>query len=350
MIQETFLTTKEAELWNRLLPSSRSVFGSHGYARISERFRGRTARLYVTEAMDASICYPMFFRSLSDLAFRAEVEGQWDTTTPEFTGPMMFGDDPSLAEAFPVFRDKALRRQLVVAEFAHLNPWRWSAALLPEGIEYNREIVWVDTTMTAEELWTTHLAHSCRKNINTARAKGVTIFEGTTDEHLLAFHQIYEATMKRSNALPSYHFPLEFFRAFRDELPENSRFMMAEWSGHIVAATLYLHDGEDVFSFLGGADLEFQHIRPTNLVIWETILWAHQAGKKRLVLGGGYKPDDGIFRFKSTFSRLRKPFYVYKKVHLERDYDLLEDHGRKHLAMNGEPITFFPSYRHAGRA
>ena len=61
----------------------------------------------------------------------------------------------------------------------------------------------------------------------------------------------------------------------------------------------------DVFSFLGGADAEFQMIRPTNLVIWETILWAPDAGKKRFIPGGGYTVSDGIFRFKSTFSKHR---------------------------------------------
>jgi serine/alanine adding enzyme len=350
MIRERFLTTGDAESWNKFLPANRSVFGSHGYARICEAFRNCTARLYIAQMGEASICYPVFLRSLSDLDFAADLEGKWDTTTPEFTGPMMFGYEPSLAETFPVLRDEAFRRERVIAEFAHLNPWRDSASLLPEGSEYNREIVWVNTSLMPEELWSTHVEHSCRKNIKTAQANEVRIFEGTTDQHLQAFHRIYKATMRRNNALPAYFFSLDFFRAFRNELPDNSRFALAESHDQIVAATLYLHDEEEVFSFLGGADAEFQHLRPSNLVIWETIRWAHYAGKKRLILGGGYKPGDGIFRFKSTFSRFRKSFHVYKKIHIEHDYNLLERRRRNHLAMNGEPIGFFPSYRYTGRA
>jgi lipid II:glycine glycyltransferase (peptidoglycan interpeptide bridge formation enzyme) len=151
--------------------------------------------------------------------------------------------------------------------------------------------------------------------------------------------------MKRNNALPVYYFCLDFFKAFRDELPDNCKFMMAEYRDKIVAATLYLHDDNDVFSFLGGADAEVQHVRPTNLLIWETIRWANLAGKRRFILGGGYRPNDGILRFKSTFSRFQEPFYVYRKVHMKEEYNLLDRRCREHNALGGEPIGYFPSYR-----
>jgi hypothetical protein len=80
-------------------------------------------------------------------------------------------------------------------------------------------------------------------------------------------------------------------------------------------------------------------------VIWDTIGWAHDAGKKKFILGGGYKPDDGIFRFKSTFSKLRRPFYVYKRIHLEQDYEALARRGREFNCLDHEPAGYFPSYR-----
>jgi len=345
MFQNVLLSIEDSHEWNRLLPSSRSVFGSHGYASISARFRNCSPRLYVASSSKAAVCYPIQLRPLSELKFAANTEGEWDATTPDFTGPMLQGDEPELVEAFPQLRDKHFRESKIVAEFAHLHPWQEAEALLPEGRELNREIVWIDTTLSPEELWSTHFEHSCRKNIQTAQRSGITIFEGSTDAHLEEFYRIYRATMERNNALPSYYFSLEFFRAFRNELQGNSRFVMAEREGKIVAATLYLYDDQDVFSFLGGADAEFQQFRPTNMVIWDTIRWAWETGRKRLILGGGYKPDDGIFRFKSTFSRHRKPFHIYKRIHLDKDYRLLDRQCRDHYALNGDPISYFPSYR-----
>jgi hypothetical protein len=348
MIREHFLTLSEADKWDKYLPPSRSVFGSLGYARICDAFRNCSPRLYIVESGEAAICYPILLRSLSNLAFANGIKEKWDTTTPDFTGPMMCGIEPALTDAFPSLRDEAFRQEGVVAEFAHLHPWREAAALLSEGCVYNREIVWIDTRLSPEELWRTHFEHSCRKNIQTAQKQGVRVFEGSTDEHIREFYRIYKATMQRKNAQHAYYFSFEYFKAFREEIPNNCRFAMAEYRDRIVAATLYLHDDNDVFSFLGGADAEFQQVRPTNMLVWETIYWANSAGKKRLILGGGYVPDDGIFRFKSTFSRLRKPFHVYKRIHLERDYRLLDKRCREHYAMNSEPIGYFPSYRYIG--
>jgi hypothetical protein len=350
MIREHILTTQDADSWNEHLPPSRSVFGSLGYARICEAFRNCLPRLYIAAMNEASICYPLHFRSISELPFAFGTEGRWDTTTPEFTGPIANGFEPALAEAFPFLRDKMFRREGVVAEFAHLYPWGEAGALLPEGREYNRTIVWIDTGLSLDELWSTHLGHSCRKNIKTAQREGVTIFEGSTDDHIREFYRIYIETMQRNNALTTYYFCLDFFRAFRDELSGNCRFAMAEYRDRIVAATLYLHDDTDVYSFLGGADAESQQVRPTNLLVWETIQWANLAGKRRLILGGGYRPNDGIFRFKSTFSRFQEPFYVYRKIHHEQEYNLLDQRCREHNALSDEPIKYFPSYRYTGKS
>jgi serine/alanine adding enzyme len=259
----------------------------------------------------------------------------------------MFGADDDLITAFPALCSALFQSEGIVTEFAHLHPWSSARAVLnPNGCVYNRDIVWVDLTLSSEELWRQQLQHSCRKNISVANQEGVRIFAASTDDHIREFCRIYEDTMRRNHALEGYYFPSSFFHAFREELPENARFVFAEYKDQIVAATLYLHDDTDVFSFLGGADAAFQHVRPTNAVIWETIRWAQEAGKKRLILGGGYKSDDGIFRFKSTFSRLRQAFHIYKRVHLEQDYALLDLYSREHYGIaHDEALSYFPSYR-----
>jgi lipid II:glycine glycyltransferase (peptidoglycan interpeptide bridge formation enzyme) len=281
------------------------------------------------------------------LPFKGTESGKWDSGTPDFTGPLMFSADNDLAAAFPALCSMFFQSEGIVTEFAHLHPWSSAQGLLEQsGRIYNRDIVWIDLCLSSEELWRQQLQHSCRKNITVATQEGVKVFSASTDDHIREFCRIYEDTMQRNNALEGYYFPASFFRAFRDELPENARFVFAEYKDQIVAATLYLHDDTDVFSFLGGADAAFQYVRPTNAVIWETIHWAQQAGKKRLILGGGYKPDDGIFRFKSTFSRLRQAFYIYKRVHLEQDYALLERSSREHYGIaDDEVLSYFPSYR-----
>src|SRR5215471_10754172 len=154
MLREHYLTTSDYQLWQKYLPASRSVFGSVGYARVCERFRESSPRLYVVASDNASICYPLLLRSTNGLPFVAGPSAKWDSTTPDFTGPLLMGTDERLVEAFPGRRDNLFQSEKIVAEFAHLYPWANAQAMLDaQGIAYNRDIVWVDLTLSSEELW-----------------------------------------------------------------------------------------------------------------------------------------------------------------------------------------------------
>jgi hypothetical protein len=351
VIKEHFLSLSDASLWNELLPASRSVFGSLGYAKVCAEHRHVVPRLFVLQNGSARIQYPMLLRPLEELPFAgSDSLWRWDSTTPEFTGPDTTSTSGELLRWFERTRDATFQREGIVAEFAHLHPWADWPALIPGGCVRDREIVWVDTRIPPREMWHEQFEHCCRKNINMAYRNSVSVFTGDSDEHLEEFFRIYTGTMTRNQAQPGYFFPLAFFRSLRDQLRENCRFTFAAHQGRTIAATLYLYDDRDVYSYLGGADVEHQRLRPTNAVIWETILWAHETGKLRLILGGGHKPGDGIFRFKKTFSKKLKPFHVYKRIHGAAKYEQLEQSCRLFFKLDLKQIPYFPSYRYASPA
>lgn len=342
---EKFLTTSDENEWRRALPASRSVFGSIEFAHICERYRGYSPRLYVSESATASVCHPMLLRPVADLPFATDIVDRWDSTTPDYTGPVLQGHDDFLASEFRRCYTSFTRENGIVAEFAHVHPWSQAKDLLGEDCVYNRNVVWVDVSLEPETLFRDHFEHSARKNINKAQRDGVQVYTDTTDEAIEEFHRIYISTMQRNQALDRYHFTAEYFAGIRNEMPDNARFVFAEYRGAIIAATLYLYDDADVHSYLGGADAEFNAVRPTNLIVWNTICWAHQTGKKHLVLGGGYRPNDGIYRFKATFSPLRQPFYVYKQIYRCEDFALLEQRRREYTGIGSQHVDYFPSYR-----
>jgi lipid II:glycine glycyltransferase (peptidoglycan interpeptide bridge formation enzyme) len=121
--------------------------------------------------------------------------------------------------------------------------------------------------------------------------------------------------------------------------------MLAELDGQAIAATLYLHDDDNVYAYLGGLDYAYQRVRPSNAVIYETMLWAKRLGKKRLILGGGYHEKDGIFRFKSTFSPLRARFQIYRKVHMAEQYAALCEAWETYYGVPASSDGYFPAYR-----
>jgi hypothetical protein len=346
MIREHLLTIADPDAWRRYLPERRSVFGSLGYARICQAFRNTSPRLFVLEGGEAVISYPLLLRPLAELPFANETSAKWDAVTPDFTGPLVWSNSPELATAFRVHRNARFEDEGVVAEFAHLHPWSDARTLLKDGCEYNRDIVWVDTSLSPDDLWRDHLKLQCRQKVKQAERQGVKIIVASSDDHIREYHRIYSHTMERNGARSDYYFSYEFFRAFRSELPENSRLLLAEYRGQIIGGTLCLYDDIDAFYFLTGTDARFQHLRPNNLLVWELIRWAHGAGKKRLTLGAGNYADDGLFRFKCSFSRNRQPFYIYKHIHRAQDYAQLERRFRESSGLFTESISYFPVYRY----
>lgn len=345
MIRGHFLTVNDEDAWRKYLPEGRSVFGSLGYARICQAHRNFSPRLYVLESGESMISYPLFLRSLTGLPFVGETTARWDAITPDFTGPVTFGDTAELAPAFPTLRSTMLQQQGVVAEFAHLHPWSQAREILQDGCKYNRDIVWVDTSLSPDEIWRDELKVQCRQKIRQAERQGVRVFVASSDDHIREYHRIYSHTMERNSASEAYYFSYDFFRAFREELPQNSRFLLAEYRGQIVGGTLCLYDDTDAFYFLTGTDAKFKHVRPNNALVWELIRWAHVAGKRRLTLGAGNYPDDGLYQFKASFSRARQPFHIYKHIHLVEEYAALEGRFREASGLRSESISYFPVYR-----
>jgi hypothetical protein len=341
------LSTNDETAWRAALSAQFNVFGSLEFACIVERFTDAKARLAVVERDETQIVYPLLLRDMAGLPFVAESSGGLrDSVTPEYTGPMARGSvRPDLAEHFKCVLDEMFVDERIVAEFVHPHPWHFSPELRHASrVEFNREIVYVDTTQTDQRLWDHSFNHACRKNLKRAEQKGVRIFAATERAHIEEFYRIYKLTMDRAQALQKYYFSLEYFFDFFHQLANHARFTLAEYDKQIIAATLYLHDDIDVYSYLGGADFDFQEVRPTNAVVYDTIRWARQAGKQRLILGGGYRPDDGIFRFKAGFSPMRAQFRLYKQIHLKDQYDgLCRKWSAYHKAAND--VSFFPAYR-----
>jgi serine/alanine adding enzyme len=348
MLKEVLYTTDDWSSWRSTLPIQESVFGSVEFATIVQRYRGQKAALYVLQDRNSLIAYPFFFRSIRSPFFGPELDGHLsDTVSPEFTGPIAPGGSlQSFANEFPRRFSTFASNQRIVTEFIHLHPWKaFTVALLRECLQFNREIAYVDLTWPEQQLWRTSFSHACRKNINRSQREHVRVFEAQTMGDIRDFHRLYTQTMNSRNALKHYYYSLDYFSAIFEQLRGSARFVLAEYKNQMVAGTLYLHDRDDVYSYLGGADMNFQHVRPTNAVIYDTILWGKQEGKRRLILGGGYLPNDGIFRFKSSFSPERARFFVYKRVHLPEQYAALCRYWSRTYGQDSQAVAYFPTYR-----
>lgn len=159
----------------------------------------------------------------------------------------------------------------------------------------------VDLSLTADEQWR-RVAHKVRKNVNKARRNGCTVLHDPEFDRLSDFVRIYRHTMDRRQAASWFHFDSSFFERLHDELAgQASLYLVMDSSGDPVSAELVLESATRMYSFLGGTLPDAFAMAPNDLLKYELILSGAARRKKQFVLGGGYRPGDGIFRYKSGF-------------------------------------------------
>ncbi len=324
--------------------------GSLEYTRVLERQTGFPGRLFVLETEQAIIAYPFFVRPIKDLPFADELAGYWDTVTAEYSGPLVIPvgshPDPSAA-GFADHFTRYCRENGIIAEFAHLSPWHDSRHLLDwPSIEANREIVQLDLTLGEEGLWTKSLCSDTRRQTRQAEKAGVRVRWAESLDDVYQFYRLHAKTMERRSAREDYRLPPEYFFSIFETMSANAFFALAEYRNQVIAGGLYFHCGADVYWHLSALDMDFHRLRPVNKYVWETILWAVGAGKKRMLFGGGKDQNDGVLRFKAGFSPLRALFSIYRRTHDNAIYQTLTDAWSAYYQT--PPRTdFFPAYRAA---
>ena len=78
----------------------------------------------------------------------------------------------------------------------------------------------------------------------------------------------------------------------------------------------------------------------------EIINWGIDKGKKQFILGGGYTPNDGIFKYKQSFEPENcTPFYVGKSIIDQKWYQKLVNERIASDPYFDTSSNFFPLYR-----
>lgn len=179
-------------------------------------------------------------------------------------------------------------------------------------------------------------------DIKRAIREGVEIKISREDKDIEIFHNLYIETMKRKRTSEFYFFPLwmikELISCFKD-----SFIFVAFLKETPIASSLFLGYKRFFHYFLSGSSFDYRKYRGTHLIIYEAIKFAKEKGFEVLHFGGGMKERDDLFLFKSGFSNLFLPYYVYGVIHNEKVYnDLVEERRKKGPLPDN---FFFPLYR-----
>lgn len=186
---------------------------------------------------------------------------------------------------------------------------------------------------------------SVRTSYRKAEKKGITFSTDTTEKGLNDFLGVYNSTMDRHDAEDFYYFDKEFFNKLQKELQGQYVYTKALLNGKTISSYLILYGKTYAFGFLGGTLEEFFDYEPATFLEYQTIKWLKEKGVDRYIIGGGYKGEDGLYRYKKKFDKKGvHPFYVGKKIHNQEIYDRLVELRSVENNFDTE-ASFFPLYR-----
>jgi hypothetical protein len=315
------------------------------------RFARRGDRVLAASARTdrGGILYPFILRPLAAEPWAAG-RAAWDATTPYgYGGPFAWNAAAGDAAAFwPRFNRWALERD-VVTSFARLSVFPDQLLPFDGEVSDNSPNIVRNLELGDEELWNDY-APKVRQNVRRARSRGCSLEVDPAGGRLDEFLEVYTATMKRRNAASYYFFSREFFESMLRELKNQCALFHVIHQKQVVSSELVLLSESHAYFFLGGTLAEAFDLRPNDLLQHETFRWCRDAGKKALVLGGGYRGSEGLLRYKKSFAPGGEvPFRVGAKVHEpEQVAGLLEDRRRWELGrgVDWRPAPdFFPPYR-----
>lgn len=235
-----------------------------------------------------------------------------------------------------------LRQERAVAEFVRFHPGLDNAHRVEDFYEVIDlgNTVQLDTS-SKEVIWQ-NLTSKNRNMIRKALKSGVKVYWGREPALFETFETIYNQTMDKVNADAYYYFGKEFYESILEDLKYRSLLFYAVYEGEIIAMSIILMGQTGIHYHLSASRREYQHLAPTNLILYEAACFASEQGYRTFHLGGGLgSHKDHLYSFKKQFNRGEdRVFSIGKKIYDKAVYD--------RLCLLNEPDPesgFFPKYR-----
>jgi lipid II:glycine glycyltransferase (peptidoglycan interpeptide bridge formation enzyme) len=155
------------------------------------------------------------------------------------------------------------------------------------------------------------LRDSTRRNIKKAQKENVAVAIRRDMGAMRAFYDLNCLT-RRQHCLPPQ--PFSFFKKVHEHVISRNRgvIVLATQGGKPVAANVFFHFGRQAIYKYGASDKTYQHLRASNLVMWEALRWYCQNGFTRFSFGRTEPENDGLRQFKNGWGAKEYAIRYYK--------------------------------------
>lgn len=280
---------------------------------------------------------------------KTAIDGVYDSITPYGYGGVLFDGEVNEANLL-LFSDEFLQKmqdENIISDFVRYHPMLANAVSMKsisQVIDLGNTIA-MDLT-SPEVIWE-NITSKNRNIIRKAQKNNIQIHH--TDDYSIfqSFISIYNKTMDRDNADEYYYFKEDFYKAIFDYLKSNFQVFYATLDGQIIAASIILYANKQVHYHLSGSLIEYRHLAPTNLLLYQVALWGCENGFKTLHLGGGLgSGNDNLYKFKAAFNRNSGlQFSIGKQIFNHELYDKLVDLRLQQNPNFNLESKYFPLYR-----
>ncbi|MHA1942187.1 MAG: lipid II:glycine glycyltransferase FemX [Candidatus Hodarchaeales archaeon] len=195
---------------------------------------------------------------------------------------------------------------------------------------------------------------STRRNIKKALREGVEINIYKSLESINKFYRLNCIT-RRTHGLPPQ--PFHFFKNISDFVISRDfgYVVLASHEKKTIAGAVFFNFGEKAFFKFGAMDRTYQHLRPSNLVMWEGIKWYCKNGYKTINFGRTDMGDEGLRQYKAGWGT-KESIIKYYRFNVESENPIIAKTKESRIhnkIFNRMPISLLKfigsiSYKHMG--
>jgi GNAT acetyltransferase-like protein len=186
---------------------------------------------------------------------------------------------------------------------------------------------------------------SCRNSIRRAQKDGVKV---EWDSETRSLDEVYEGQHLIMSSLGATPKPKSFFQAITEDLrSKDFRVYRATLSGKVAGLLLVLYYHGIAEYLVPVAPKEFRLHAPMNLIVHQVAKDAIESGHRVLSFGGTRPGMVDLYRFKSSFGTVDKPYHYFTKIHT--DISALRTRSEAELGRVFEWFFLFPFAQLEGR-
>lgn len=344
----------QTDMWNSYVQnlSFNDVFYCAEYYALNAKTAGCSAEMFVYEEGNDFVLYPYLKMPINTLPFfelakNELTEAYYDVSTLEYGGPATNApQNTALLKNFAAQFSEHCQQANIVTEFARLHPFLKNHQYI-NGAKKIKNVFFIDLEQDIERI-NANMNKRCRNAVSKAKRLGVNVIQSRSKEDINKFYELYAKTMDLHQAKKFYYYSREYFDKLFDVMGDQVKLFLAKHNERIIAGSLFLAKDKIVHYYLSAMDSDSSVLCPTNLILSEAIAWSKAQGYVTFNLGGGYGENDGLSKFKRSFTNTSAEFYRVSRIHNLFIYSKLREFCKKYVQLKGiknADLNYVPIYR-----